>query len=560
MPTLTHSPFTVDAESIHSTLGQHILTDGFHMAIDLEKSHGSWIHDAVTGREMLDFYSYFATLPIGHNHPSLMEDEEFKKALNQAAIANPANSDIYSAEFAAFVRIFAEIAKPEHFQYLFFIAGGALAVENGLKTAFDWKRQRNRAERGIDDKGTQVIHFREAFHGRSGYTLSVTNTDSTKTADFPTFDWPRITNPKLEFPLTPESLARTAELEREAVEQMERAFAENPHDIAAILIEPIQGEGGDNHFRPEFFRELRRLADEHEALLIYDEVQTGFGLTGKMWAYEHHGVAPDILVFGKKTQVCGIMASKRVDEVPENVFHKSSRINSTWGGNLVDMVRCAKYLEVIERDGLVGHAACMGERLVNGLVDLAERHDIATNARGQGLFAAFTLPTAELRDELRQRMWDRGLATLPSWPTSIRFRPCLTVKAEEIDRALELLDEGPERARLTLRADDGGSRGRRRSRLAAPSASRTTEATQSSRALGSSGASQHKIKRFLTLKSLCQVQSSSYALGWAAQRCLPGCGAGDTGANSARPLAGASLVEEDLFGGRQQALSALAQC
>ncbi|MEM7355146.1 MAG: L-lysine 6-transaminase [Acidobacteriota bacterium] len=441
MTTLTDSRFAVGADSIHSTLGQHILTDGFHLAIDLEKSHGSWIHDAVTGREILDFYSYFATLPIGHNHPSLVEDEEFITALTRAAIANPANSDIYSGEFAAFVRTFAELAKPDPFEYLFFVAGGALAVENALKTAFDWKRKLNRAQRGIE-RGSKVIHFREAFHGRSGYTLSVTNTDSVKTEDFPTFDWPRILNPKLEFPLTPEIEARTAELEAQAVEQMERAFAENPHDIAAILIEPIQGEGGDNHFRPEFLAQLRRLADEQEALLIFDEVQTGFGLTGKMWAYEHSGIVPDIIAFGKKTQVCGIMATQRVDEVPDNVFHTSSRINSTWGGNLVDMVRCTKYLEVVERDNLVENAATMGERLLSGVGDLASRHQAVSNPRGQGLFVAFTLPTAEQRDQLRQMMWDRGLATLPSWPCSIRFRPCLTVSAKEIDHALELLDEG----------------------------------------------------------------------------------------------------------------------
>ena len=443
MTTLTDSRFAVDADSIQSTLSQHILTDGFHLAIDLEKSHGSWIHDAVSGREILDFYSYFATLPIGHNHPSLEGDEAFMRALTRAAIANPANSDIYSSEFAAFVRTFGELAKPDDFKYLFFVAGGSLAVENGLKTAFDWKRKRNRSQRGIE-RGSQVIHFREAFHGRSGYTLSVTNTDRVKTEDYPVFEWPRIDNPKLEFPLTPEIEARTAELEARAVEQMERAFAENPHDIAAILIEPIQGEGGDNHFRPEFFQHLRRLADEQEALLIFDEVQTGFGLTGKMWAYEHFGVAPDICVFGKKSQVCGIMVTDRVDDVPDNVFHTSSRINSTWGGNLVDMVRCTKYLEVIDRDGLVDNAARMGERLVAGVNELASRHACVSNPRGRGLFVAFTLPSAEQRDDLRQKMWDRGLATLPSWPRSIRFRPCLTVTAEEIDRALELLDEGLE--------------------------------------------------------------------------------------------------------------------
>ncbi len=441
MTTATSSPFTIEPGAIHSTLGKHILTDGFHVAIDLEKSHGSWIHDAVTGREMLDFYSYFATLPVGHNHPALRQDEAFMEALTRAAIANPANSDIYSGEFAAFVKTFAEHAKPDEFKHMFFIAGGALAVENGLKAAFDWKRKLNRSERGIE-AGSQVIHFREAFHGRSGYTMSLTNTDPTKTADFPQFDWPRILNPKLEFPRTAEVEARVAAAEAQAVEQMEQAFAENPHDIAAIIIEPIQGEGGDNHFRPEFFQQLRRLADEHEALLIFDEVQTGFGLTGKMWAYEHYGVVPDILVFGKKTQVCGIMAGERVDIVPDNVFQQSSRINSTWGGNLVDMVRCTKYLQIIDQDQLIANAACQGQRLLDGLHELGSRYDAVSNARGCGLFTAFTLPTGAQRDSLRERLWDRGLATLTSGPESIRFRPCLTVKEEEIDRALELLDEG----------------------------------------------------------------------------------------------------------------------
>ncbi len=435
------SSFQVAPAAIHDTLRPHVLVDGFHVAIDLAKSHGSWIHDAVDGREILDFYSYFATLPIGHNHPALRDDAEFLAALQRAALANPANSDVYSAEYAAFVDTFARLAKPADFRHLFFVAGGALAVENAMKTAFDWKVKKNRAA-GRGDLGRQVVHFREAFHGRSGYTLSVTNTDPSKTDAFPRFEWPRIDNPKLEFPLTPEVLERTAEAERRAVAAIERAFADHPHDVAAILVEPIQGEGGDNHFRPELFRALRRLADEHEALLIFDEVQTGFGLTGRFWAYEHFGVVPDVLAFGKKAQVCGIMAGPRVDEVPDNVFRKSSRINSTWGGNLVDMVRCAKYLEVIHRDRLVEHAAKTGELFLDGLDELARRHpSLVSNVRGRGLFTAFTLPSPEVRNALRQDLWQRGLATLPSWPRSLRFRPCLTVTGAEIDHALGLLDD-----------------------------------------------------------------------------------------------------------------------
>jgi len=301
--------------------------------------------------------------------------------------------------------------------------------------------RRNRAA-GRGELGRQVLHFREAFHGRSGYTLSLTNTDPLKTDAFPKFDWPRVSNPKLQFPVTAEEEARVAAAERRAVAEIEAAFAANPHDIAAILIEPIQGEGGDNHFRGEFFAELRRLADEHEALLILDEVQTGMGATGKLWAYQHFGTAPDIVAFGKKTQVCGIMVGERIDDVPENVFHTPSRINSTWGGNLVDMVRCAKYLEVIYEEELVANAAAMGERLLAGLGELAAGHEVVSNVRGRGLFAAVTLPSTAFRNRLRQELWDRGLATLPSWPRSVRFRPCLTVRPEEVDHALEVLDAG----------------------------------------------------------------------------------------------------------------------
>jgi L-lysine 6-transaminase len=435
------SRFAIDPADIHTTLGRHTLADGFHVAIDLERSHGSWIVDAVSGREILDFYSYFATLPIGHNHPAVTGDEEFTAALLRAALANPANSDIYTAEYAAFVDTFAQLAVPDELRYLFFVAGGALAVENALKTAFDWKLRSNRAA-GRGELGSQVIHFREAFHGRSGYTMSLTNTDPVKTEGFPHFDWPRVTNPKLEFPATGDVLARTREAERQAVTEIEQAFAAHPHDIAAIIIEPIQGEGGDNHFRAELFTELRRLADEHEALLIFDEVQTGLGLTGKMWAYQHFGVSPDVLVFGKKTQVCGIAVSPRIDTVDGHAFATPGRLNSTWGGNLVDMVRCVKYLKVIHDESLVDNAAQMGDRLLAGLQELAGRYPVVSNVRGRGLFTAFTLPSTEIRDRLRAVLWQQGLATLPSWPQSIRFRPCLNVSAGEVDIALEILGQG----------------------------------------------------------------------------------------------------------------------
>ncbi len=424
----------VPTDRVFPILESNILVDGFHIVIDLEKSHGPTIVDALEGKEYLDCYTFFATLPIGHNHPRT-EDDGFRRSLMTAALANPANSDIYSVEFAAFIETFREIAVPDEFRYLFFIAGGALAVENAMKAAFDWKAQRNR-EKGIEGGADKILHFREAFHGRSGYTLSVTNTEPLKTRDFPKFDWPRVSSPKLSFPVDEAAVAKA---EDQSVSEIEDAFARDPHGIAAILIEPIQCEGGDSHFRPEFLKRLRSLADEHDALLIFDEVQTGMGVTGTMFAFQQLGVTPDLVAFGKKTQVCGVMSTRRIDEVENNVFHVSSRINSTWGGNLVDMVRCAQYLRIIRDEKLVENAAHIGRVFLEGLQQLRQEFPVITNVRGAGLLLAFDMPDGDARDALRQRCWEAGFATLACGPRSVRFRPSLVFSEADVKKGLGIL-------------------------------------------------------------------------------------------------------------------------
>ncbi len=425
---------TVSAATVFPTLKSNILVDGFHIVIDLQKSHGCVMVDALEGKEYLDCYGYFATLPVGHNHPK-MRDEGFLASLMTAAISNPANSDVYSREFAAFVKTFREIAVPDEFCHLFFIAGGALAVENAMKAAFDWKAQRNRAK-SIDGGADKILHFREAFHGRSGYTLSVTNTDQLKIRDFPKFDWPRVSNPTMHFPVDDSAIAAG---EERSVREIEAAFAKDPHGIAGILIEPIQCEGGDNHFRPEFLRRLRALADEHDALLIFDEVQTGMGVTGSMWAFQQLGVVPDIVAFGKKTQVCGIMSTDRIDEVEDNVFKVSGRINSTWGGNLVDMVRCAWYLKIIEEEGLVENAARVGGMFKDELEKLQEEFPVVSNVRGRGLVIGFDLPDGDSRDEFRRHCWEAGFATLACGDRTVRFRPPLIFTEADVNQAMSTM-------------------------------------------------------------------------------------------------------------------------
>lgn len=426
---------------VHATLGKYMLADGFDLVLDLKKSKGCRIYDSRTGTWFLDGFSFFATAPVGCNHPA-MTTPEFIKKMGEIAINNPTNSDIYTVEMAEFVDTFARLAVPKHFHHLFFIAGGALAIENGIKTAFDWKIRQN-LDRGIGKKGRQVIHFKDAFHGRTGYTLSMTNTfNVNKTKYFTKFVWPRVDNPKIRFPLNEANLNDVKEREKSALAEIKNAIAQNPDDIAALIIEPIQGEGGDNHFRKDFFKDLRKICDENEMMFIVDEVQCGVGLTGKMWAYQHFDFEPDILAFGKKTQVCGIMVSDRVDEVKDNVFAVPSRLNSTWGGNLVDMVRCQKYLEIIKEEKLIQNAEMQGKRLLQGLEAIENKYpQKISNARGRGLMCAFDLPTPEKRDELKDKLYANHLLVLTCGSVTIRFRPPLNITAEEIDEAVAIVEK-----------------------------------------------------------------------------------------------------------------------
>ena len=425
------APAAITAEQVHEILGRNILADGMDLVLDLERSRGCYLVDARTGRRYLDMFTFFASSALGMNHPALADDPDFRAELAGTALNKPSNSDIYTVPMARFVDTFARVLGDPALPHLFFVDGGALAVENALKVAFDWKSRFNEARRLSPELGTKVLHLTGAFHGRSGYTLSLTNTDPNKVARFPKFDWPRIEAPYLR------PGATMAAVEAESLRQARAAFEANPHDIACFLAEPIQGEGGDRHFRPEFFAAMRALCDEFDALLIFDEVQTGCGITGTAWAYQQLGVAPDVVAFGKKTQVCGVMAGGRVDEVADNVFTVSSRINSTWGGNLVDMVRSRRILETIEADRLFDQAAQQGRHLVDRLQELAaELPDTVLDVRGRGLMCAFSLPTPAQRDQLISRLWQRGVVMLASGDTSVRFRPALTVSRGELDVAV----------------------------------------------------------------------------------------------------------------------------
>jgi L-lysine 6-transaminase len=431
---------TVAPHLVHDVLGRHVLADGFTLVYDTRASEGSWLVDARSGERYLDLYTFFASAPLGSNARGLADDPQFMAVLAEAAANKPANPDMYTTHYAHFVETFARVLGDPALPHLFFVEGGALAVENALKTAFDWKSRRNEAAGRPAGLGTRVLHLTRAFHGRSGYTLSLTNTEPAKTARFPKFDWPRIDVPAVTFPV----LAHLADIERaehRALAQAQAAFDRHPHDIACFIAEPIQGEGGDNHMRAEFLQAMQALCHQNDALFVLDEVQTGVGLTGTPWAYQQLGLEPDVVAFAKKVQLGGIMAGRRVDEVPDNVFTVSGRINSTWGGGLADMVRSRRLLEIIERDGLIEHAAKVGDWLLSELRALGERHaDLVMNVRGRGLMCALDLPSATRRDRAVRQLRDEHVIVLPCGERSLRFRPALDVTEQALGFGLAALD------------------------------------------------------------------------------------------------------------------------
>ena len=389
--------------SVIDKLSKHILVDGFHIAVNQKKSLGSWIVD-LDGNKYLDCYSQLASQPLGWNHKVLVNA---KQELGEVAMHKIANSDMYTEQYASFVEKFSGIT-PDISHY-FFIDGGALAVENALKAAFDWKAKKLGLTSDEDINTLDVFHLGNAFHGRTGYTLSLTNTTPEKTALFPKFQWNRIWS----------------------IEDEEELM----HDrVAAMVVEPIQGEGGDNHFVPELFPLMRKWADDNDAILIFDEVQTGVGLTGNMWCYEHFGIVPDMMCFGKKTQVCGFCSTDRIDEVEHNVFNDSCRINSTWGGNIVDMVRFSHIMDAIEEEKLIDNAHEVGSHLENALNNL----DVISNVRGMGLMIAFDLDTPDLRDRMVSLLQE-DMIVLKSGTHSIRLRPALTFSKQDADSAVTFI-------------------------------------------------------------------------------------------------------------------------
>ncbi len=414
-----------------------------HFYQDAQRSAGNYIVD-VDGNTLLDVYGHIAALPLGYNHPDLLHAWKAGR-FDWCAGWRPSLGVAVPPEWVGVAESLMRVA-PAGMAQVFTVTTGAEAVENALKAAFVWhaSRRRGGAPASAEEldacmtnsqasaNGMKVLSFTGGFHGRSLGALSATRSRAIHKVDFPAFDWPVVEFPANRFPRS-EHQAYNDEVEARALASVEATFRTFFDRVAAVIVEPIQGEGGDNHASPSFFRGLRRLCTQYGAALIADEVQTGVGATGTMWAHEAWGAegAPDIMTFSKKMQLGGFYCRKEF--VPDEPL----RIFNTWLGDPLRGAQAEVILEVIERDRLLEYTAATGNALGAGLAALVgEFPDIFSQARHAGTFAAIDGRDSDTCGRLTQAALARGLEIGRAGARTLRFRPALVFGARHVEEAL----------------------------------------------------------------------------------------------------------------------------
>jgi len=419
-------------------LQRYVVVEPYPFVVDLPNCEGMWLA-TVDGQRLFDWAGYFGSKLIAHNHPRMYEPE-YVKRLVCAANNKIANPDFLTPECLEYYRLLHRIA-PESMRNprleVYAVNSGAEAIENMMKYLIARYNAKRRAQ-GEGVRGRRFIYFNNAFHGRTVFALGVTQTiDPVATKDF--HGLTTSGNIQVPFPAinTSESETWNRERLRRSLEMIETALEQMAGEIVAIIVEPIQGAGGQRVAPPGFFQELSRLAHKHDVYLAFDEVQTGLGATGRMFAIDHFDLPnpPMAVAVGKKFGCGAVYMYEPLEDI--------GVLDSTWGGTLADMVRVVQEMKIVEDEDLIAGAAEKGEHLADGLRKLqAAHHDKIYNVRGMGLYQGFSLRTPDAKGSLIRRARDeKNLLLLGAGTQSIRTRPNLSVTNEDTDMLLEMLDE-----------------------------------------------------------------------------------------------------------------------
>jgi 4-aminobutyrate aminotransferase/(S)-3-amino-2-methylpropionate transaminase len=436
------------SEELRARHGRYQDARTVHVYQDAKKSCGNYLVD-VDGNTLLDIYAHIAAVPLGYNHPELLQAWRSGR-FDWTAGYRPALGVAPSPEWVDFVEGTLMRIAPQGLGRVVTVTSGSEAVENAIKTAFIALARRRRDGKPpsaadleacmhnaqSDANAFKVISFEGAFHGRSMGALSLTRSKAIHKLDIPAFAWPTVPFPANRFPLGDHGDHNRA-LEARSLDELEQVLRAHPDQVAALIVEPIQGEGGDRHASPAFFRELRRLTRAHGVTFIVDEVQTGGGVTGSWWAHESWELdaPPDIVTFSKKLQLGGYYAADHL--FPAETF----RIFNTFLGDPLRAAQLEVVVEVAERDRLLETARITGDYLVAGLADLVRRYPgVLSDARGHGTFGAIDArdPATQLAliDGLRQN----GVEAGGSGSRSLRFRPALSFQPRHAAEALDALE------------------------------------------------------------------------------------------------------------------------
>lgn len=437
MPTQTKFPGPISAQMLDE-LSAYVIATPYPFVLDLEKCEGMWL-ETVDGQRLFDWAGYYGSKLIGHNHPGLYEPGYVQK-LVRAANNKVANPDFLTRECLEYYRMLhrlgPEIMKRAGSLEVYAVNSGAEAVENMMKYLVA-KFNQKKIDEGKTISHRKFLYFDKAFHGRTVFALGVTQTiDPVATKDF--HGLTSSGNIKLPFPAyaSENTYAENLRNALKALEQVESVLSLMAEEIVGIIVEPIQGAGGHRVAVKEFFQGLSELAHKYNVYLAFDEVQTGLGATGKMWAIDHFDLphAPMAIAAGKKFGTGVVYMKEPLEDI--------GVLDSTWGGTLADMVRVVREVEIMETEGLMARAAENGERLAKGLQSLVDKHPMLSNVRGLGLYQGVSLSSSELKSKLIQVARDEfGLLLLGAGSRSIRTRPNLSVTADEIDQFLDLLDQ-----------------------------------------------------------------------------------------------------------------------
>ena len=394
----------------------------FGLKIDFEKSQGSYLYDKFTDKKYLDFFGQYSTLALGYNHP-IFKSSAYQKEIKLVSHQKITNCEIFSSESEDFDRVFREYTSKDIFTHYHYSCTGALAIESAIKTAIDYK--------GKDCN--RVISFKKSFHGINSYGGIYTDRSGAvgpRLNGFPGSYWDPIDNPVIKYD-NGKKVIDEAHVS-EVIDNIEKILRDEKK-VCAILLEPIQCTHGDNYFPDSFFIGIRNLCNKYDIPLIFDEIQIGFGATGKLWYFEHLPIIPDILVFGKKTQLSGIA----VQEKFAKIFDKSIRLEVTWDSDLMDMVRCKHIIRAYEKYDILENVLSKSKVLISGLKKISA----IENLRSKGLIVGFDLENGKKRRRFMEKCKELGFICNPTGEISVRLRPNLAVSENEILESLEIIDK-----------------------------------------------------------------------------------------------------------------------